>query len=171
MADDTNPNETTGPVRPSGNRWEPAPAAAAPGPAAATSEPVGATDAVATQVAATQTTTRTRRFRPGAAGTLAGTAAGALLVGGLGGFGIGYAVGDHGGHDREGWGNHEGREQGFGPRGGMGGPGGGQVMPGQPGGQFQGQLPDDQQDQQAPDQTDPSSGSTSGSSASGTATS
>ena len=160
MADDTNPTE---PVRPSGNRWEPTPAPQTPAaqtPAAQTPADRPTTTPPAAgavpPAAPTEPAARKRRFSPGSAGVLAGTAAGALILGGLSGLGVGYVVGDHDNHtgDRSGWGEHGPGERGFdrdGDGDGFMPPGGAQQGP------FQGELPDDQQQ---PDQTSPS-GSTS----------
>lgn len=101
MADQHDPDQT-GPVRPtSGNRWEP------DQPRSADDAGSGATAGTPSEAAsdtaafdATPTTNRSWRERvrvPRGRGALAGAAAGALLIGGLGGFGAGYAVADHGG--------------------------------------------------------------------------
>lgn len=170
---DPTPTEPVGPA--SGNRWEPAPGTtpdpAAP-PTAAEAQESAAPAAPPTAAAATEPAPAEQRSRfslankVGSAGVVAGVSLGALLLGGLGGFGVGYAVGDHGGHDGDRAGHGEGPGRGGFERHGdeRGFPGGDDRLapPDQDGdGDGDQGVPDQQSPSDSPSNANPSDGQSS----------
>lgn len=125
MADHDNPNET-GPGRSeSGNRWEPDPDHSSEASTPGDQTPEGVTP----EAQSAENTARSGRLSVSRGRrAIAGAAAGALLIGGLGGFGVGYAAADRG-NDVELSGSTSdddgGSLRGPGGRRGLGGPGGG----------------------------------------------